>query len=65
MLRINFRVNLLIYVCEQDHLSAIGLHHPLDGVTNLKYKLLRFIQLTIFLQNEEGTSFFTGIGVAI
>ncbi len=35
----------------------IGLHHPLDGVTNSKYKLLRFIQLTIVLKKEEGTSF--------
>jgi hypothetical protein len=35
----------------------IGLHHPLDGVTNPEYKLLCFIQLTIFLQREEGTSF--------
>jgi hypothetical protein len=34
-----------------------GLHHPLDGVTNPNYKLLRFIQLTIFLKKEEGTSF--------
>jgi hypothetical protein len=37
--------------------NTIGLHHPLDGITNPKYKLLRFIQLTIFLQKEEGTSF--------
>jgi hypothetical protein len=35
----------------------IGLHHPLDSVTNPEYKLLRFIELTIFLQIEEGTSF--------
>jgi hypothetical protein len=34
-----------------------GLHHPLDGITNPEYKLLRFIQLTNFLQTEEGTSF--------
>ncbi len=34
-------------------IEAIGL----DGVTNPEYKLLRFIQLTIFLQREEGTSF--------
>ncbi len=37
--------------------GSIGLHHPLDGITNPEYKLLRFIQLTIFLQREEGTSF--------
>ncbi len=29
-------------------LSLIGLHHPLDGVTNPEYKLLCFIQLTTF-----------------
>ncbi len=33
----------------------------LDGVTNAKYKLLRFIQLTIFLQKEEGTSLLPGL----
>jgi hypothetical protein len=37
--------------------KTIGLHHPLDGVTNPEYKLLHFIQLNIFLQREEGTSF--------
>ncbi len=36
--------------------STIGLHHPLDVITNPEYKLLRFIQLTIF-QREEGTNF--------
>jgi hypothetical protein len=28
--------------------ATIGLHHPLDGVTNPKYKLLCFIQLNFF-----------------
>jgi hypothetical protein len=28
--------------------ASIGLHHPLDGVTNPEYKLLRFIQLNKF-----------------
>jgi hypothetical protein len=37
--------------------GGIGLHHPLDGVTSPEYKLLHFMQLTIFLQREEGTSF--------
>jgi hypothetical protein len=37
--------------------KPIGLHHPLDGVNNPEYKLLHFIQLTNFLQREEGTSF--------
>ncbi len=40
--------------------GLIGLHHPLDDVTNPKYKLLRFIQLTFSLQKEEGTSFLPG-----
>jgi hypothetical protein len=35
----------------------IGLHHQLDGITNPEYKLMCFIQLSNFLQIEEGTSF--------
>jgi hypothetical protein len=35
----------------------IGLHHPLDGVTNPEYKLLRFIQLTNFLQEKKALAF--------
>jgi hypothetical protein len=31
----------------------IGLHHPLHGITNPKYKLLCFLT-TIFLQREKG-----------
>jgi hypothetical protein len=31
---------------------TIGLHHPLDGVTNPEYKLLRFIQLTNFFAKK-------------
>ncbi len=34
----------------------MGLYHPLDGITNPKYKLLRFLT-TIFLQREKVTSF--------
>jgi hypothetical protein len=37
----------------------IGLYHLLDGVTNPKCKLLRFLK-TIFLQKEEGTTFWPG-----
>ncbi len=36
-------------------LSIIGLHHPLDGVTNPKYKLMCFIQLTKFFCKEKKT----------
>jgi hypothetical protein len=39
------------------NLVTIGPYHLLDGVTNPMYKLLCFIQLTIFLQKEEGTRF--------
>jgi hypothetical protein len=35
----------------------IGLHHPLDGVTNTEYKLLCFIQLTIFCKEEKALAF--------
>jgi hypothetical protein len=31
----------------------IGLHHPLDGITNPEYTLLRFIQLTKFFCKEK------------
>jgi hypothetical protein len=35
------------------HFKSIGFHHPLDGVTNPKYKLLHFIQLTKFFCKEK------------
>jgi hypothetical protein len=35
----------------------IGLHHPLDGVTNPEYKLLCFIQLTIFCKEKKALAF--------
>ncbi len=34
-------------------IQAMGLHHPLDGVTNPEYKLLPFIQLTKFFCKEK------------
>jgi hypothetical protein len=37
-------------------MGPIGLYHPLDDITNPKYKLLHFLT-TNFLQREEGTSF--------
>jgi hypothetical protein len=43
---------------------TMGLHHPLDGVTNPKYKLLRFKQQTIFFE-KGGHYLLTGIGAAI
>ncbi len=46
-------------------LDAIGLHHPLDGVTNPEYKLLRFIQLTNFFAKRRRYYLLTGIGAAI
>ncbi len=36
---------------------SIGLHHPLDGVTNPKYKLLRFIHLTFFCKKKWALAF--------
>ncbi len=35
----------------------MGLHHPLDGVTNLKYKLLYFLTPNKKNLKEKGTSF--------
>jgi hypothetical protein len=40
-------------------LRTKGLYHPLDGITNPKFKLLHFLT-TIFLQREEGTSISLG-----
>ncbi len=40
-------------------IESIRLYHPLDGVTNPKYKLLYFLTALI-LQREEGTSFLPG-----
>ncbi len=37
--------------------SAIGLYHPLDGVTTHKYKLLHFLTAKYFLQRQEDASF--------
>jgi hypothetical protein len=37
--------------------KTIGLHHPLDGVTNPKYKLLHFIQLTNLFCKEKALAF--------
>jgi hypothetical protein len=54
MFMVYLQINTVKYNVDQE----IGLHHPLDGVTNPEYKLLCFIQPTnFFLQREEGTSF--------
>ncbi len=37
--------------------KVIGLHHPLDGVTNPEYKLLHFIQLTFFCKKKRALAF--------
>ncbi len=37
--------------------GIIGLHHPLDGVTNPKYKLLHFIKLTFFCKKKMELAF--------
>jgi hypothetical protein len=39
------------------NLLIIRLHHPQDGVTNPEYKLLRFIQLTIFYKEKKALAF--------
>ncbi len=39
------------------YFNRIGLHHPLDGVTNPKYKLLHFIHLTIFCKKKRALAF--------
>jgi len=47
------------------HFKSIGLYHSLDGVTNPKYKLLRFIQLTNFFAKRRSQKFLTGIGAPL
>ncbi len=42
----------------------IGLQHPLDGVTNPKYKLFHFIQLTKFFAKRRRHQLLAGIGAA-
>ena len=37
--------------------NPMGLYHPLDGVTNLKYKLLYFLTPNKKIFKEKGTSF--------
>ncbi len=37
--------------------KKIGLHHPLVGVTNPKYKLLHLLTTNYVFAREEGTSF--------
>ncbi len=37
--------------------ALIGLHHPLDGITNREYKLLCFIQLSIFCKEKKTLAF--------
>ena len=51
------RPKLLIMILSEEKFiteNAIGLHHPLDGVTNPKYKLLHFIELTIVFAERRG-----------
>ncbi len=43
-------------------INAMGLYHPLDGITNLKYKLLYFLTPNEKKFKEKGT---TGIDAAI
>ncbi len=48
---------LLLKKAVRKHVDEMGLDHPLDGITNPKYKLLHFLTTNFFLQREEGTSF--------
>jgi hypothetical protein len=45
--------------------KPIGLHHPLDGVTNPEYKLFCFIQLTKFFCKEKKALALIRTGAAI
>jgi len=45
-------------------LANSGLHHPLDGITNPKYKQLHFLT-TNFLAKRRRHKLLTGVGAAI
>jgi hypothetical protein len=51
---------LTIVTIENRHHILIGLYYPLDGITNLKYKLLCFLTLNKKNFKEKGTSFKPG-----
>ncbi len=42
---------------KSSHMGTIGLYHPLDGIANLKYKLLCFLTPNKKNFKEKGTSF--------
>jgi hypothetical protein len=64
-LSMNIRYLGLIKNLKIKLICPIGLHHPLDGVTNPEYKLLHVIQVTIFFAKIRGHLLLTGIGAAI
>jgi hypothetical protein len=49
--------NTLAYYEYSKITDAIGLHHPLDGITNAEYKLLHFIQVTYFCKEKKAPAF--------
>jgi hypothetical protein len=49
--------NQLLSINRITKLESMGLYHPLDGVTNLKYKLLYFLTPNTKKFKEKGTSF--------
>ncbi len=51
------KVRLSLFSKNKDCFCPIGLHHPIDGVTNPMYKLLRFIQLTFFCKEKKVLAF--------
>jgi hypothetical protein len=53
-IRLLMNITLLTLFLNLVHTSPMGLYHPLDGITNLKYKLLYFITPKF---KEKGTSF--------
>jgi hypothetical protein len=44
---------------------AIGLYHPLDGITNLKYKMLRFLTIKNNFCEQKKALAFNRVGAAI
>ncbi len=55
----SFWTNVIFVHKATGHIKHIsmGLYHPLDGVSNLKYKLLYFLTTNKKFFEEKGTSF--------
>jgi hypothetical protein len=54
---LKFVINFKLHISFTYKFHAIGLYHPPDGVTNLRYNLLFFLTRNKIILYEEGASF--------